>query len=190
MLRQRMRCDAPPFSPADYDHIMQCAEKKPRDKVLKDLTDKYRTSQKRIYQIWRGEEKNRVAWNQPIHMSTAGPGGTASLSNINVVGGQIEPKIQGQDVSPFTELEKQIRDAKIEPNKSIDSVLEGRKAKKAGGKKSKSKDGIPPLIPSSVQTQPISVSLKTSDIKNEELHEKVVERSTKNIANMKNILEK
>ena len=45
MLRQRMRCDAPPFSPADYDHIMQCAEKKPRDKVLKDLTDKYSTSQ-------------------------------------------------------------------------------------------------------------------------------------------------
>ena len=60
MLRQRMRCDASPFSPADYDHIMQCAEKKPRDKVLKDLTDKYRISQKRIYQIWRGEEKNRV----------------------------------------------------------------------------------------------------------------------------------
>ena len=27
MLRQRMRCDAPPFLPADYDHIMQCAEK-------------------------------------------------------------------------------------------------------------------------------------------------------------------
>ena len=93
MLRQRMRCDAPPFSPANYDHIMQCAEKKPRDKVLKDLTDKYRTSQKRIYQIWRGEEKNRVAWNQPIHMSTASPGGTASLSNINVVGGRTEPKI-------------------------------------------------------------------------------------------------
>src|SRR4051794_3216005 len=80
MLRQHMRCDAPSFSPVDYDHIMQCAEKKPRDKVLKDLTDKYRTSQKRIYQIWRGEEKNRVAWNQPIHMPTA------SLSNINVVG--------------------------------------------------------------------------------------------------------
>ncbi len=107
MLRQRMRCDAPPFSPADYDHIMQCAEKKPRDKVLKDLTDKYRTSQKRIYQIWRGEEKNRVAWNQPIHMPTA------SISNINVVGEQTEPEIQGQDVFPFTELEKQIRDAKI-----------------------------------------------------------------------------
>src|SRR2546430_7492982 len=117
MLRQRMKCDAPPFSPADYYHIMQCAEKKPRDKVLKDLTDKYRTSQKCIYQIWRGEEKNRVAWNQPIHIPTA------SLSNINVVGGRIEPEIQGQDVSPFTELEKQICGTKIEPSKSIDPVL-------------------------------------------------------------------
>src|SRR5438552_15014042 len=133
MLRQRMRCDAPSFSSADYDHIMQCAEKKPRDKVLKDLTDKYHTSQKRIYQIWRGEEKNRVAWNQPIHMPTA------SLSNINVVG--------GQDVSPFTELEKQIRNGKIEPSKSIDSVLEeGGKAKKtAGRKKSKSKSALAEL---------------------------------------------
>ena len=174
MLRLRMRCDAPSFSPADYDHIMQCAEKKPRDKVLKDLTDKYHTSQKRIYQIWRGEEKNRVAWNQPIHMPTA------SLSNINVVGGQTEPEIQGQDVSPFSEVEKQIRDVKIEPSKSIDSVLEEcGKAKKAGGKKSKSKDGIPPPIPSPIQFQPIPTS-----------HEKIVERNVKNIANMKNILEK
>src|ERR1043165_8911606 len=130
---------------------MQCAEKKPRDKVLKDLTDKYCTLQKCIYQIWRGEEKNRIVWNQPIHMSTADPGGTALLSNINVVSGQIESKIQGQDVFPFAELEKQIRVAKIEPNKSIDSVLEeGEKSKKAGEKKSKFKDGIPLLRPSSI----------------------------------------
>ena len=121
MLRQRIRCVAPSFSPANYDHIMQCAEKKPRDKVLKDLTDKYRTSQKHIYQIWRGEEKNRVAWNQPIHMPTA------PLSNINVVSGRTKPEIQDQDVSPFAELEKQIHDAKIEPSKSIDLVLEGKK---------------------------------------------------------------
>ncbi|CAB4460488.1 unnamed protein product [Rhizophagus irregularis] len=174
MLRQQMRCDAPSFSPADYDHIMQCAEKKPRDKVLKDLTDKYRTSQKCIYQIWRGEEKNRVAWNQPIHMPTA------SLSNINVVGGRTEPEIQGQDVSPFAELEKQICDGKIEPSKSIDSVLEeGGKAKKTGGKKLKSKFALAELIPSPVQTQPIPTS-----------HEKIAERNIKNIANMKNILEK
>ena len=153
MLRQCMRCDAPSFSPADYDYIMQCAEKKPRNKVLKDLTDKYHTSQKCIYQIWKGEEKNRVAWNQPIHISTADSEGTASLSNINVIGRQIEPKIQGQDVSSFAELEKQIRNAKIEPSKSIDSVLEeGEKAKKAEGKKLKSKDRILPLMPFSVQT--------------------------------------
>src|ERR1044071_8354396 len=105
---------------------------------------------------------------------------TASLSNINVVNERIEPKIQHLDVSPFAELEKQIRDAKIEPSKSIDSVLEeGEKAKKAGEKKSKSKDGIPPLIPSPIQSQPILMS-----------HEKIVERNVKNIANMKNILEK
>ena len=39
-----MRCDVPSFSPADYDYIMQCAKKKPKDKVLKDLIDKYRIS--------------------------------------------------------------------------------------------------------------------------------------------------
>jgi len=58
MLRQRMRCDAPSFSPADYDHIMQCAEKKPKDKVLKDLTDKYRTSQN--VSIRSGEVKKKI----------------------------------------------------------------------------------------------------------------------------------
>ena len=168
MLRQRMRCDASSFLPADYDHIMQCAEKKLRDKVLKDLTDKYRTSQKRIYQIWRGEEKNRVAWNQPIHMPTA------SLSSINIVGGRTEPEIQDQDVSPFTELENVIRNDKVESNISTDSVLEvGGKAKKTGEKKSKSK------TPSTIQTQLISTS-----------HEKIAERNIKNIANIKNILEK
>jgi len=81
-------------------------------------------------------------------MSTAGLGGIASLSTINVVGRWTEPKIQGQDISPFTELEKQIRDAKIKPSKSIDSVLkEGEKAKKTGGKKSKSKSTLAKLIP-------------------------------------------
>ena len=46
-----MRCDTPSFSLANYDHIMQYAKKKLRDKVLKDLTDKYHTLQKCIYQI-------------------------------------------------------------------------------------------------------------------------------------------
>ena len=105
---------------------------------------------------------------------------TASLSNINVVNGRIEPKIQHLDVSPFAELEKQIHDAKIEPSKSIDSVLEeGEKAKKTGGKKSKSKSALAEITPSPVQTQPIPIS-----------HEKVVERSIKTVANIKNIVEK
>src|SRR5437763_799639 len=105
---------------------------------------------------------------------------TALLSNINIVGERTELEIQGQDVFPFTELEKQIRDVKIEPSKSINSVLEeGEKAKKTGGKKSKSKGELPPLILSPIQSQPILMS-----------HEKIVERNVKNIANMKNILEK
>ncbi len=57
MIRQRMRCDAPLFSLADYDFIMQCRDERPRSKVLDDLKDKYSTSQKRIYQIWRGKKK-------------------------------------------------------------------------------------------------------------------------------------
>jgi len=105
---------------------------------------------------------------------------TASLSNINVVCGWTKPEIQDQDVSPFAELKKQIRDGKIEPSKSIDSVLEeGGKAKKTGGKKSKSKSALAEITPSSVQTQPIPTS-----------HEKVVERSIKTVANIKNIVEK
>ena len=67
MLRQRIRCDAPSLSLADYDFIMQCRNDRPRSKVLNELKEKYSISQKRIYQIWRGEEKNRVAWDQPIY---------------------------------------------------------------------------------------------------------------------------
>ena len=105
---------------------------------------------------------------------------TASLSNINVVSERTEPEIQGQDVSPFSEVEKQILDAKIEPSKSIDSVLEEcGKAKKAGGKKSKSKFVLAEITPSPAQTQPIPTS-----------HEKIAERSTKTVAKIKNILEK
>src|SRR6266545_7919261 len=66
MVRVRIKSDAPLFSAEDYSYIMQCHDIKPRYKILKELLDKYRTSSKRIYQIWRGEEANRVAWDQPI----------------------------------------------------------------------------------------------------------------------------
>ena len=67
------------------------------------------------------------------------------------------------------------------------------KAKKSGGKKMKPKTELALLIPSPIQTQSIPVSLKSSNINKEELdasYEKSVKRSKKNIANMKNILEK
>ena len=66
MVRQRMNCNAPLFSQTDYDFIMQRENERPRKKVLNELMDKYNTSMKRIYQIWRGEEANRIVWNQPI----------------------------------------------------------------------------------------------------------------------------
>ena len=77
MIRQRMNCNALLFSPADYDFIIQCRDERPRKKVLDELMAKYNTSMKRIYQIWRGEEANRIAWNQPI----------ADISNTTYAGG-------------------------------------------------------------------------------------------------------
>src|ERR1700722_7152783 len=66
MVRQRINCNAPLFSTADYDFIMQRENERLRKKVLDELMDKYNTSMKRIYQIWRGKEANRIAWNRPI----------------------------------------------------------------------------------------------------------------------------
>ncbi len=63
MVRQHMNCNAPLFSSTDYNFIIQCHDKRLRKKVLDELMDKYNTSMKHIYQIWRGEEANRIAWN-------------------------------------------------------------------------------------------------------------------------------
>ena len=155
MIRQCMRCDAPPFSPTDYDYIMQCAEKRPRDEVLKKLTDKYHTSQKRIYQIWRGEEKNRIAWNQPINRPIL------SLSGINDVDRQTGPDTQDQGVVSFANLENIIRDASVEPSKSTDSasdggVILGSKKKKTGGRKPRPKS-VTASEPPVLQTYPTPI---------------------------------
>src|SRR5688572_9392633 len=98
MVRQRMRSDAPLFTDLDYDFIMQYRDKRPRHKVLKDLTEKYGTSTKRIYQIWRGEEVNRVAWNQPLN---------TVLKQTPIIDLYIEKKVlEGSDaiVQPQTEV--------------------------------------------------------------------------------------
>ncbi len=79
MVRQRINCNAPLFSTADYNFIMQRENERPRKKVLDELMAKYNTSMKRIYQIWRGEEANKIAWNQPI----------ADISNIIYAGGYL-----------------------------------------------------------------------------------------------------
>jgi len=67
----------PLFSSDDYDFIMQRYDERSRKKVLDELMDKYNISMKCIYQIWRGEEANRIAWNQPI----------ADISNTTYAGG-------------------------------------------------------------------------------------------------------
>ncbi|RHZ63701.1 hypothetical protein Glove_328g101 [Diversispora epigaea] len=59
MVRVRMKFGTPIFSPADYDYIMQCRDIEPRYKILKDLLDKYKTSSKQIYQIWRDSDSNQ-----------------------------------------------------------------------------------------------------------------------------------
>jgi hypothetical protein len=66
MVRLRLRSDAPVFSHKDYQYIMERRDEKPKYKVVHDLMKKYKTSSKRIYQIWRGEEASRVLWDQPI----------------------------------------------------------------------------------------------------------------------------
>ncbi|GBB93127.1 hypothetical protein RclHR1_21130005 [Rhizophagus clarus] len=145
MLRLRMRCDAPPFPPTDYNFIMQHRDDRPRSKVLNELKEKYNTLQNRIYQIWRGEEKNRVAWDQPIYMSIVGPEGTASFSSTNVIDKQNGTySFQNKYNSTILALENIGHDAGVEPSKSTNPVLKedvilGNKAKKAGGKKPKSK---------------------------------------------------
>ena len=98
MVRRRIRSDAPLFTDLDYDFIMQRHDERPRHKVLKDLTEKYGTSSKRIYQIWRGEEINRVAWDQPLD---------TVLKQTPIVDLYIEKKVlEGSDaiVQPQTEV--------------------------------------------------------------------------------------
>ncbi|CAG8594822.1 15502_t:CDS:2 [Acaulospora morrowiae] len=55
---------------ADYDFIMQRENERPRGKGIRGIKHKYNTSMKCIYQIWRSEEANRIAWNQ-IDISNA-----------------------------------------------------------------------------------------------------------------------
>ena len=85
----------------------------------------------------------------------------------------------------ITALENVMRDTEVEPSKSTDPASEedailSSKAKKTGGKKSKSKSTLAELIPSSIQTQPIQTSKKdTNNVNLDASYEKMVEKSTK-----------
>ncbi len=58
MLRQRMRCDAPPFSPADYNFIMQYRDERSRSKVLYELKENI-AHYKNIF-IKSGEARKKI----------------------------------------------------------------------------------------------------------------------------------
>ena len=105
MVRVRIKSDAPLFSAEDYSYIMQCRNIKPRYKILKELLDKYKTSSKRIYQIWRGEEANRVTWDQPIPQSYniyshEVPGFSNNSSNINSYKASLLTNVNHSEVLP------------------------------------------------------------------------------------------
>ena len=75
-----------------------------------------------------------------------------------------------------------MRDTEVEPSKSTDpasegDVILGSSAKKAGGKKSKSKSALASLTSSSIQTQPNQTS--KNDVKLDESFENMVKKSTK-----------
>ena len=60
-LKTHISSKASYLSSADYKDIMQYRNMK--SKPLAQLSKKYNISNSRLYQIWRGQEFNRVQWN-------------------------------------------------------------------------------------------------------------------------------
>jgi hypothetical protein len=87
----------------------------------------------------------------------------------------VHPQIDPKDIKPFSK--EHDSDQQADPIEC--NVISESKAKKTGGKKSKSKSALAELVSFSVQSQAIPTS-----------HKKIAERNIKNIANIKNILEK
>ena len=101
-----------------------------KSKPLAQLSKKYNISNSRLYQIWRGQEFNRIQWND-----------LAVTPSTNIIDKQNEKRQAKRDFqnrfnTVFSTLENKIHDAEI--SKSTDPVSEesaGSKAKKTGGKK-------------------------------------------------------
>ena len=117
------------LSPADYKDIMQYQNTKP--KPLAQLSKKYKISNSRLYQIWRGYESNRIQWNDLAV--------TPSMDKQNE---ERQAEIQDKFDSAFTVLENKIHDTKISKSTnptSEENVISDSKVKKTGGRKSRTK---------------------------------------------------
>jgi hypothetical protein len=122
------------LSPADYKDIMQYQYTKP--KPLAQLSKKYKISNSRLYQIWRGQEFNRIQWND-----------LAVTPSTNIMDKQneeyqAEREFQNKFDSAFTALENKIHDTKISKSTnpaSEEDVISDSKVKKTGGRKSRTK---------------------------------------------------
>ncbi|POG53546.1 hypothetical protein GLOIN_2v1886690 [Rhizophagus irregularis DAOM 181602=DAOM 197198] len=164
------------LSEADIKEIRESRGRIPN--ATQKMASKFHIGPKRVYEIWDNKERLQqgVVPEGVVISSSSGQPVLDENSQTDKIE-QTESNIHGQNTSPFAELEKNIRDAKVESSKSTDSALEkgGSKAKKTGGKKSKSKSTLVELTPSSIQTQPIQTSKK--DINNVNLdasYEKMV----------------
>ena len=87
-----------------------------KSKPLVQLSKKYNISNSRLYQIWRGQEFNRIQWND-----------LAVASSTNVIDKQNEERQAERDFqnkfdSAFTALKNKIYDTKI--SKSTNPALE------------------------------------------------------------------
>ncbi|RIA79118.1 hypothetical protein C1645_841472 [Glomus cerebriforme] len=116
------------LSPADYKDIMQYRNMK--SKPLAQLSKKYNISNSHLYQIWRGQEFNRIQWND-----------LAVAPSTNVIDKQNEDRQTERDFqnkfnTTFIALENKIRDAEIsEFTDPVSKESAGSKAKKTGVKK-------------------------------------------------------
>ena len=128
-LKTHINSRASYLSPADYKDIMQYRDMKP--KPLAQLSKKYKISNSRLYQIWRGQEFNRIQWNDVV----------VPLST-NVIDKQNEADFQNKYDSTITALENVIHDTKISKSTnpaSEEDVISDSKVKKTGGRKSRTK---------------------------------------------------
>jgi hypothetical protein len=113
---------------------MQYQNTKP--KPLAQLSKKYKISNSRLYQIWRGYESNRIQWND-----------LTVIPSMNIMDKQNEERqaereIQDKFDSAFTALENKIHDTKISKSTnpaSEEDVISDSKVKKTGGRKSRTK---------------------------------------------------